>query len=58
MSVEIKDHENSKRVKVIGLKESELDKLIFHFKKLDNSLKFIFNILVNVVPRLNSFINS
>ena len=33
MSVEIKDHENSKRVKVIGLKESELDKLIFPFKK-------------------------
>jgi protein CsiD len=33
MSVEIKDHKNSKRVKVIGLKESDLDKLIFPFKK-------------------------
>ena len=33
MSVEIKDHENSKRVKVITLKESELDRLIFPFKK-------------------------
>ncbi|MDC0903519.1 glutarate dioxygenase GlaH [Pelagibacteraceae bacterium] len=33
MSIEIKDHKNSKRVKVIGLKESDLDKLIFPFKK-------------------------
>ena len=33
MSVEIQDHKNSKRVKVIGLKESDLDKLIFPFKK-------------------------
>jgi protein CsiD len=33
MSVEIKDHKNSKRVKVISLKESDLDKLIFPFKK-------------------------
>jgi protein CsiD len=33
MSVEIKDHKNSKRVKVIGLKESDLEKLIFPFKK-------------------------
>ena len=33
MSLEIKDHKNSKRVKVIALKESELDKLIFPFKK-------------------------
>ena len=33
MSLEIKDHKNSKRVKVITLKESELDKLIFPFKK-------------------------
>jgi protein CsiD len=33
MSAEIKDHKNSKRVKVIGLKESDLDKLIFPFKK-------------------------
>ena len=33
MSIEIKDHKNSKRVKVIGLKESNLDKLIFPFKK-------------------------
>ena len=33
MSLEIKDHNNSKRVKVITLKESELDKLIFPFKK-------------------------
>ena len=33
MSVEIRDHKNSKRVKVIGLKESDLDKLIFPFKK-------------------------
>jgi protein CsiD len=33
MSTEIKYHKNSKRVKVIGLKESDLDKLIFPFKK-------------------------
>ena len=33
MSTEIKDHKNSKRVKVISLKESDLDKLIFPFKK-------------------------
>ena len=33
MSIEIKDHKNSKRLKVIGLKESDLDKLIFPFKK-------------------------
>ena len=33
MSAEIKDHKNSKRVKVISLKESDLDKLIFPFKK-------------------------
>ena len=33
MSLEIKDHKNSKRVKVITLKESELDRLIFPFKK-------------------------
>ena len=33
MSVEIKGHKKSKRVKVIGLKESDLDKLIFPFKK-------------------------
>ena len=33
MSLEIKDHKNSKRVKVITLKESELDKLVFPFKK-------------------------
>jgi len=33
MSIEIKDHKNSKRVKVIILKESDLDKLIFPFKK-------------------------
>ena len=33
MSLEIKDHKNSKRVKVIVIKESELDRLIFPFKK-------------------------
>ena len=33
MSLEIKDHKNSKRVKVIIIKESELDRLIFPFKK-------------------------
>ena len=33
MSLEIKDHKNSKRVKIITLKESELDRLIFPFKK-------------------------
>ena len=33
MSAEIKDHKNSKRVKVIRLQESDLDKLIFPFKK-------------------------
>ena len=33
MSLEIKDHENSKRIKVIGFQEQDLDKLIFPFKK-------------------------
>ena len=33
MSLEIKDHKNSQRVKIITLKESELDRLIFPFKK-------------------------
>ena len=33
MSLEIKDHKNSKRIKVIIIKESELDRLIFPFKK-------------------------
>jgi len=33
MSLEIRDHKNSKRVKVIIIKESELDRLIFPFKK-------------------------
>ena len=33
MSFELKEHKNSKRVKVISLKESDLDKLIFPFKK-------------------------
>ena len=33
MSFSVSDHKNSKRVKVIGLKESDLDKLIFPFKK-------------------------
>ena len=37
MSLEIKDHKNSKRVKVITLKESELDRLIFPFKKHTNT---------------------
>jgi len=33
MDLEIKEHKNSKRVKVIILKKSDLDKLIFPFKK-------------------------
>ena len=33
MSLEIKDHKNSKRVKVITLKESELDRLDFSLLK-------------------------
>ena len=33
MSLEIKDHSKSNRVKVISLKEQDLDKLIFPFKK-------------------------
>ena len=33
MSLEIKDHKNSKRVKVIKIEEKDLDKLIFPFKK-------------------------
>jgi protein CsiD len=33
MSFNLSDHNNSKRVKVISLKESDLDKLIFPFKK-------------------------
>ena len=33
MSFSVSDHKNSKRVKVIDLKESDLDKLIFPFKK-------------------------
>ena len=33
MSLEIKDHTSSKRIKVIKLLEQDLDKLIFPFKK-------------------------
>ena len=33
MGFSLSNHKNSKRVKVIGLKESDLDKLIFPFKK-------------------------
>ena len=33
MSLEIKDHSISKRIKVIQIQESELDKLIFPFNK-------------------------
>ena len=33
MSLEIKDHKNSKRVRVIKLRESDLDRLVFPFKK-------------------------
>ena len=33
MSFSISDHKNSKRVRVINLQESDLDKLIFPFKK-------------------------
>jgi protein CsiD len=33
MSFSISDHKNSKRVRVIKLQESDLDKLIFPFKK-------------------------
>ena len=33
MSFDVSRHKNSKRVQVIGLKESDLDKLIFPFKK-------------------------
>ena len=33
MSLEIKDHSISKRIKVIQIQETELDKLIFPFNK-------------------------
>ena len=33
MSLEIKEHNKSKRVKIIKLKEHDLDKIIFPFKK-------------------------
>ena len=33
MSLEIKDHSISKRIKVIQIHETELDKLIFPFNK-------------------------
>ena len=33
MSFSISDHQNSKRVRVIKLKESDLDRLVFPFKK-------------------------
>ena len=33
MSFSISDHQNSKRVRVIKFKESDLDRLIFPFKK-------------------------
>ena len=33
MSFSISNHKNSKRVRVINLQESDLDKLIFPFKK-------------------------
>jgi CsiD. len=33
MSLEIKDHSISKRIKVVQIQETELDKLIFPFNK-------------------------
>ena len=33
MSIEVKDHLLSKRIKVIQIKETDLDKLIFPFNK-------------------------
>ena len=33
MSIEIKEHNKSKRVKIIKLKEQDLEKIIFPFKK-------------------------
>ena len=33
MSIDILDHEKSKRVKIVNIKEQDLDKLIFPFKK-------------------------
>ena len=33
MNFSISDHQNSKRVRVIKLKESDLDRLVFPFKK-------------------------
>ena len=33
MSFSVTDHQNSKRVRVIKFKESDLDRLIFPFKK-------------------------
>ncbi len=35
MSLEIKNHETSKRVKIINIKETDLDKLIFPFNKFN-----------------------
>ena len=35
MSLEIKNHEKSKRVKIINIKETDLDKLIFPFNKFN-----------------------
>ncbi len=35
MSLEFKNHEKSKRVKIINIKESDLDKLIFPFNKFN-----------------------
>ena len=33
MNIEVKDHLSSKRIKVVQIKESDLDKLIFPFNK-------------------------
>ena len=33
MNIEVKDHLLSKRIKVVQIKESDLDKLIFPFNK-------------------------
>ncbi len=35
MSLDLKNHEKSKRVKVVNIKEADLDKLIFPFNKFN-----------------------
>ena len=52
MSFLISDHNNSKRVRVIKLNESDLDKIVFPFKKHSILSAILLSILNNFLNRV------